>query len=108
MNKIEAIRQVYIITTLTEPSERIIAMLATQEFDRVLELLLILRLARNVRNPEGFLRRGIQEHWTADTQPQKVSRKQENIEERIYRSMGYTERQAHDKVVENRNREVWK
>lgn len=103
MNKSLAVDQVFRIATLTEPTEEIRLLLGALEFERVLELLLMMRLTtKPVRNPVGFLRRAIQEGWKADTLPEKVNRKLENVEEGIYIRRGYTPDQAHQAVLNGR------
>lgn len=104
MGKSEAIRQVYIIATLQEPSEAVMQLLCGLEFDRALELLLLMRQSsRTVKNPAGFLRRAIEEGWTPDTTPQKVDRKLENHEERYFIRRGYTPEQARELVRRGRS-----
>lgn len=76
MNKYEAIDQAWRIATLTEPSGDVRELLYDLEFDRVLELLLILRQSpKPVQFPSGFVRRAIEESWTATTLPEKVERR---------------------------------
>lgn len=103
MNKLKAIEQVYRIGTLTEPSEATLRLLASVDFERVLELLLMMRMSeRPVRNQEGYLKRAIEEGWTAVTLPQKIDRKLENTERRYYERRGYTTDEAQKKVVSGR------
>lgn len=104
MKKSEAIDQAYRIGTLTEPTEEIQAILHAQDFERALELLLVLRLAGNVRNVAGFLRRAVEEGWKPGTTPQKVNRKFENAERRIYERQGMTSEEAQARVVSHRGR----
>lgn len=106
MNKMKAIEQAFRIATLMEPTDEIRAVLGGEEFERVLELLLMLRMSSSpVRHPAGFLRRAIQEGWAPGQIPEKVNRKVENIEERFYIGKGFTPDQAHAKVVADRQRE---
>lgn len=103
MSKAEAIRQVYIIATLQEPSETVMQLLGGLEFDRVLELLLLMRQSsRTVKNPAGFLRRAIEEAWTPESTPQKIDRKLENHEERYYIRRGLTPEEARERVRHGR------
>lgn len=108
MNKGEAIDQAFRIATLTEPTDEIRSLLRPLEFERVLELLLMLRMSsKPVRNPAGFLRRAVQEGWVPGQLPEKVDRKLENAEERWYINRGYTPEQAREKVLADRNKDVW-
>lgn len=104
MNKLLMIDQAYKLATLAEPTEEVRRLLEGQELERVFELLLILRGWPNVRNPAGFLRRAIQEGWTPETRPQAVNRKLENYEERFYMRRGYSEAEAHEKVIQGRGK----
>lgn len=102
MNKLDAIGQVYRIAMLEEPGEEICALLHDQTFERALELLLVLRQAGRVRNVAGFLRRAVQEGWTPDTPRQRSDRKLEGYQERYYTSRGYSEDQARQQVIKDR------
>ncbi|WP_052410474.1 hypothetical protein [Paenibacillus durus] len=105
MNKHMAIDQVYRIATLTEPTEEIRSLLGDLAFDRVLELLLMLRQSPGkVRHPEGFLRRAILEDWQPGQIPQKLDRRTENAEERYYMRRGYSPEQARQAVQEGRQK----
>lgn len=99
--------KVYRIATLQEPTDEIRRLLEGQELERALELLYMLRSWPNVRNPAGFLRRAIQEGWEPSTQPQKVNRRIENIEERFYMNRGLNPEQAHQEVVKGREWKGW-
>lgn len=108
MNKSKAIDQAYRIATLTEPTEEVRGLLWPLEFERALELLLMLRMStRPVRNPAGFLRWAIAEGWTPATLPQKIDRKTENAEVRYHTRRGMTDDQARQEVIENRNKGIW-
>lgn len=76
MNKFEAIDQAWRIATLTEPGGDVRELLYDLEFDRVLELLLILRQSpKPVQFPAGFVRRAVESGWTAATLPKRVERR---------------------------------
>lgn len=106
MNKMAAVDQAFRIATLTEPTEEIRALLGALEFERVLELLLMLRQSpKKVQNPVGFLRRAIKEGWMPEQQPQKIDRKIENAEERYYLRRGYTPEQAYQAVLDGRRKD---
>lgn len=105
MNKLVAIDQAFRIATLTEPTDEIRSLLRALEFERVLELLLMLRQSpKKVLNPAGFLRRAIQESWTPGQQPQKLDRRLENTEQRIYERKGYTPEQARQAVQDGKQK----
>lgn len=103
ISKYDLINYSYRIATLQEPTEEICRLLEGQETERIVELLLILRGWTNVRNPAGFLKRAIQEGWRNDTKPQKLNRKLENAEMRYFMRRGYSEGEAHKKVIEGRD-----
>lgn len=108
MKKSEAIDQAYRIATLTQPTDEIRALLWPLELERVLELLLMLRMStRPVRNPAGFLRWAIAEGWTPATLPEKIDRKTENAEVRYHTRRGMSDEQARQEVINNRRRGLW-
>ncbi|WP_068612569.1 hypothetical protein [Paenibacillus tuaregi] len=101
---ISAIATAYQIATLTYPSFEVIELLKPLPFERVLELLLIMRQSpRPVKSPLNFLRRAIQENWSAETMPEKVNRHIEYVEENFYLKKGYTIDQARE-IVQARKR----
>lgn len=105
MNKAEAIDQAFRIATLTEPTEEIRSLLGALAFERVLELLLMLRQSpKKVQNPAGFLRRAIQEGWQPDQLPEKIDRKVENATERLYQRRGLTPEQARQATLDSRRK----
>jgi hypothetical protein len=86
---IRSIATAYQIATLTYPSFEVIELLSPLPFERVLDLLLIMRQSpRPVKSPLNFLRRAIQENWTAETMPEKVDRHIEYLEENFYVRQG--------------------
>jgi len=88
---IRAIATAYQIATLTYPSFEVIELLKPIPFERVLELLLIMRQSpRLVKSPLNFIRRALQENWTAETMPEKVDRDIEYLEENFYVRRGYS------------------
>lgn len=100
---VKAIALAYQTATLTYPSFEIMELLRPLPFERVLELLLIMRQSpRPVKSPLNFLRRAIQEGWSPETMPEKVDRHMEYIEENHYIRQGYTIDQAREKVQRNR------
>lgn len=104
MDREKAIVMVYQIATLTYPSRIVLDLLLPLPFERILELLLIMRQSpRPVKSPLNFLRRAIDEGWTPETMPQKVNRHMENMEEQYYLRRGYTREEARIKVLQNRN-----
>ncbi len=99
----KAIALAYQTATLTYPSFEIMELLKPLPFERVLELLLIMRQSpRPVKSPLNFLRRAIQEGWSPETMPEKVDRHMEYVEENHYVRQGYTIDQAREKVQKNR------
>lgn len=99
----KAIALAYQTATLTYPSFEIMELLKPLPFERVLELLLIMRQSpRPVKSPLNFLRRAIQEGWNPETMPEKVDRHIEYVEENHYVRQGYTIDQAREKVQKNR------
>ncbi|GAK43391.1 hypothetical protein QP794_32000 [Paenibacillus sp. UMB7766-LJ446] len=100
---VRAIALAYQTATLTYPSFEIMELLRPLPFERVLELLLIMRQSpRPVKSPLNFLRRAIQEGWSPETMPEKVDRHMEYVEENHYIRQGYTIDQAREKVQRNR------
>ncbi|MEK4433090.1 hypothetical protein MHB54_28445 [Paenibacillus sp. FSL M7-0802] len=100
---VKAIALAYQTATLTYPSFEIMELLKSLPFERVLELLLIMRQSpRPVKSPLNFLRRAIQEGWSPETMPEKVDRHIEYVEENHYVRQGYTIDQAREKVQKNR------
>jgi hypothetical protein len=100
---VRAIALAYQTATLTYPSFEIMELLRPLPFERVLELLLIMRQSpRPVKSPLNFLRRAIQEGWSPETMPEKVDRHMECVEENHYIRQGYTIDQAREKVQRNR------
>lgn len=80
MKKHEAIDQAWRIATLTEPGGDVRELLYDLEFERVLELLLILRQSpKPVQFPAGFVRRAIESGWTAATLPEKIERRDASV-----------------------------
>lgn len=88
---IRAIATAYQIATLTYPSFEVIELLKPIPFERVLELLLIMRQSpRLVKSPLNFIRRALQENWTTETMPEQVDRHIEYLEENFYVRRGYS------------------
>ncbi|WP_240666777.1 hypothetical protein [Longirhabdus pacifica] len=105
MNKVSAIIQSYQIATLTYPSDEVLSLLSPLPYDRVLELLLILRQSpRTVKSPLNFLRRAIDEGWTPETLPQKnINRRAEDYMINFYRDKGFSEQQIQQKILDYRD-----
>ncbi|MNW54622.1 hypothetical protein D3C74_322310 [compost metagenome] len=100
---VKAIALAYQTATLTYPSFEIMELLKPLPFERVLELLLIMRQSpRPVKSPLNFLRRAIMEGWSPETMPEKVDRHMEYVEENHYVRQGYTIDQARELVQRNR------
>ncbi|MBD7971088.1 hypothetical protein [Paenibacillus gallinarum] len=96
---IKEIATAYQIATLTYPSFEVIELLKPIPFERVLELLLIMRQSpRPVKSPLNFLKRAIQENWSPETMPEKVNRHMEYLEENIYVRQGYSIDEARELV----------
>jgi hypothetical protein len=103
---IRAIATAYQIATLTYPSFEVIELLNPLDFERVLELLLIMRQSpRPVKSPLNFLRRALQENWTAETMPEKVNRHIEYVEENHYVRRGHSIDEAREIVQQKRRGE---
>lgn len=106
VGNIQAIATAYQIATLTYPSFEVIELLKPLPFERVLELLLIMRQSpRPVKSPLNFLRRALQEGWTAETMPEKVDRHIANLEENTYLRRGYSIDEAREIVQQKRRGE---
>jgi hypothetical protein len=104
MKKWDSINLVYQIATLTYPSFEVLQLLEPLEYERTLELLLILRQQpKKVSSPLNFLRRAIEENWTAETTPQKVDRRLENMTANVYERQGYDPAAARKKAREGIN-----
>ncbi|MFD1130566.1 hypothetical protein ACFQ3J_20690 [Paenibacillus provencensis] len=103
---VKEIATAYQIATLTYPSFEVIELLKSIPFERVLELLLIMRQSpRPVKSPLNFLKRAIQENWSPETMPGKVNRHIEYLEENIYVRRGYTIDEAREIVQQKRRGE---
>lgn len=103
---IKEIATAYQIATLTYPSFEVIELLKPIPFERVLELLLIMRQSpRPVKSPLNFLKRAIQENWSPETMPEKVNRHVEYLEENIYVRRGYSIDEAREIVQKKRRGE---
>jgi hypothetical protein len=100
MGKRSSIELVYQIATLTFPSEEVTELLCTQEFERTLELLLIIRQTRGIKSPLNLLRRAIKENWTAEKMPEKLDRRLQNTTERLYLRRGLDPEEAARKAME--------
>lgn len=108
MNKLAAIGRVYEIATLTQPTDEIIHILGELEFERVLELMLVMRqYSGKINAPGRFLRRAIDEQWTPETVAQKVNRHKENRESAHWQRRGLSPEAAQRKVVADRNMPPW-
>jgi excisionase family DNA binding protein len=69
----ELINLAYQAVTLTTPTEETLRNLSTVGIERTLEILLIMnQSATKVKNPEGFIKRAIQENWSPNTVPIKM------------------------------------
>lgn len=103
---VKEIATAYQIATLTYPSFEVIELLKSITFERVLELLLIMRQSpRPVKSPLNFLKRAIQENWSPETMPEKVNRHIEYLEENIYVRRGYSIDEAREIVQQKRRGE---
>lgn len=103
MDKISAIIKTYQIATLTYPVFEVIEVLKPLPFERTLEILLIMRQSpRPVKSPLNFLRRAIEENWTAETMPEKTNRHTQYLEENFYVRRGYSIDQAREIVQKKR------
>lgn len=104
MNKQAAVTMVYQIATLTYPSQEVLDLLEPLTFERVLELMLILRQSqKTVKSPLNFLRRAVDEGWSAETMPQKINRQIQNHEEHFYMTKGYSQEEARKKAWGNQH-----
>jgi hypothetical protein len=100
MGKRSSIELAYQIATLTFPNDEVTELLCTQEFERALELLLIVRQTRGLKSPLNLLRRAIKENWAAEVMPEKVDRRIQNATERIYLRNGIEPEEAARKAKE--------
>jgi hypothetical protein len=100
MGKRSSIEKAYQIATLTFPSEEVTELLCTLEFERALDLLLILRQTRGLKSPLNLLRRAIKENWIAEVMPEKVNRKLQDATERLYMRRGLEPEEAARKARE--------
>lgn len=101
LGKRSSIEMIYQIATLTAPSDEVTEILCNQEFDRALELLLIVRQTRGLKSPLNLLRRAIKESWTPEVMPGKVNRRLEDATERLYLRRGLDPEEAARKAKEN-------
>lgn len=104
VEKEKAIILAYQIATLSFPTDEVMNILRPLAYERVLELLLVVRQAKDVKSPLNFLRRAISEGWTPETLPQPVNRKVQNIETRFYLNRGATQSEAEAKALENQRK----
>jgi hypothetical protein len=100
MGKRSSIEVAYQIATLTFPTEEVTELLCTQEFERALELLLIVRQTRGLKSPLNLLRRAIKENWKAEVMPEKVDRRMQNATEQYYIRQGLDPEEAARKASE--------
>lgn len=108
MTKTDALRTVYRIATLQEPSDETIDMLSAVPFERALEVLLVMRqYGKPIRTPGNFIRRALAEGWTPETAPRPANRRLENIEKDFYMRRGYTEAEAIQQMQRERERYAW-
>lgn len=69
----ELINLAYQAVTLTTPTDEILHILSDVGIKRTLEVLLIMnQSATKVKNPEGFIKKAIQENWSSNTIPIKM------------------------------------
>lgn len=102
MEKEKAIVMAYQIATLSSPSEEVLSLLCPLSYERALELLLVLRQSpQQVKSPAGFLRRAISEGWTPETLPERINRKEQNIETRFYMRRGADRAEAEARALNN-------
>lgn len=101
MKKSLAIAYVYEIAMLIPPSGEVIEMLNKQDFERALELIMIMRRTNKIKSPANFLRRAIEEGWKPETLPQKVDRRMQRILERHYIRKGFDEQTAREKALKD-------
>jgi len=101
LGKRSSIEKVYQIATLTFPSEEITELLCTQEFERALELLLIIRQTRALKSPINLLRRAIKENWTVEVMPERINRRLQGAVERNLIRRGLDPAEAEKKAKEN-------
>lgn len=98
MRKEDVIKSVYQIAMLADPSDEVLEILLPLNYDRIFELMLIMRQAKNIKTPRNFLLRAIQEHWTPETTPKAVNRKAQSkvhrISEIFYLQQGYSKEDA--------------
>ncbi|WCK55913.1 helix-turn-helix domain-containing protein [Aneurinibacillus sp. Ricciae_BoGa-3] len=80
----EIVDLAYRIAMLAEPSKDEVTLLSVLDLKHALEILLIMRQSpKPVKNPLGFIKRAIKEGWSPITQPKKIDRKRQNLEERL-------------------------
>lgn len=102
MEKETAVTLAYQIATLSSPSQEVLDMLIPIKYERVLELLLVLRQSpQKVKSPAGFLRRAISEGWTPETMPESIDRKRQNHETGFYIKRGASRSEAESRALEN-------
>lgn len=103
MDKLEVIDRIYQIAMLECPSVEIVQLLEAESIDRILDLMLIMRQQRQIKSPLNFLRRAIQENWSAETTPRKVDRHFQNVAENYYIVRGHTRDEARKLANDNIN-----
>lgn len=76
LNETELVKLAYEAVTLTSPTNEITFILSVAGIKRTLEVLLIMQQsAQKIKNPEGFIRKAIQEKWSPSSTPINLSRK---------------------------------
>lgn len=102
MDKLKLIVMGYQIANLHYPSDEVTELLLNLSHDRILELMLVMRQSsRPIKSPVNFLRRAINEGWSAETMPRKINRIRYENEIKIYQQLGYTLEEARKQAYEN-------
>ncbi|MDF2085184.1 helix-turn-helix domain-containing protein [Bacillus pseudomycoides] len=77
IEEVELVKLAYETVTLTSPTEEILIFLSVVGIKRTLEILLIMQQSvKQVKNPDGFIKKAIRENWSPAKVPVKLSKKE--------------------------------
>lgn len=100
-NSKELVSLAYQLATKTLPTEIIIERLIPLGIKRVIEILLIMRQSpKIVRNPEGFIRKAIDNNWSLTTSPVGKTIKRKPLSREEWQKQQEQEQQQYDESVE--------
>lgn len=98
----ELVKLAYEAVTLISPTKETLSILSVVGIKRTLEILLIMQQsATKVKNPDGFIRKAIREHWSPISTPVKVPRKQSK---RVYELSQHEYEEQFNKVEKQQSK----